>query len=349
MAMALAVCASGVASARDDETPDEGRFRKIVSFVKKVKRPPDYVKGGEWPVDYFYCCHGATPIALAVASNGDVYATSNGLVQYYSSTGSFKGKWELADYSDYYGWFGLAVTPDDGILVADKYGERISEFSATGSFVTEWPAGVGAITVGPGGYIYGSSGHRVKRYAPDGVLLAEWGTPDTSKGEFPELLDVAAGPDGTIYALDYVLRYVQYFTPEGSFLGRWGPEGRTDARYKRPSAIVVGPDGKVYISEDTALRTNSRFDYFTATGLFLGSFDLPEWRGIYYGPGMAVASDGTVYISDRYNKRICYYKPSRIYYVIRYAGLGVIALFVVCVFAFLVRFSLGKLKRQVTR
>ena len=343
--LTLGVSVSGLAPARGGETAGEGDRWEIVSLINILKEPPDYIKGGEFAVEGFYYSDHATPIALAVAANGDVYATSNGLVQYYSSTGSLKGKWALPAFSDYYGWYGLAITPDDGVLVADRYGERISEFSATGSFVAGWPADVGAITVNPGGYVYGSNGHRVKRYAPDGASSAEWGTPDTRAGDFPELIDLAAGPDGTIYALDSALRNVQYFTPEGSFQGRWGPEGCEFGKYVRPSAIAIGPDGKVFISEDTGLRTNSRFDYFTSTGSFLGSFDLPEWAGIYYGPGMAVSRDGTVYLSDRYSGRICYYKPSRIYYVIRYVVIGVFSVVGIFVIAVLVRFSLRKLKR----
>ena len=343
---AVAIWAPVVASASDNDTLKEGHFSKIVSFINKVLTPPDYVKGGEWRVDYLKEWHAAPPPPVVVSPAGDVYIASEGHVQYFSNAGSYQGEWELPDSPFRFGFFGLAIGPDGMVFSADHSAGRVYEFSPQGRLLSEWEAQVGPLAVSPNGDIYASTGRRIQRYDVKGNLLGEWGSYGTGDGEFRVPLDLAVGPDGTVYVLDSEFGGVQYFTAEGSFLGRWGTEGRKYGRYTRPSAIAVGPDGKVFVCEDTAVRTNSRFDYFTSTGSFLGTFDLPEWRGTDYGPGMAVAPDGTVYISDRNNGRICYYKPSRIYYVIRYAVIGVLTVVGFSVFAFLIRFSLLKLKRR---
>ncbi len=345
----VAVCSLGVASARIDETPDESRFRKIVSFIKKVNNPPDYVKAGEWPVEDFGCWTGAPPIPVVVAPTGDVYVASEGHVQYFSSAGSFLGEWEMPISPFRFGYFGLAIARGGAVFAADHSASRVYEFTPRGRLISEWEAEVGPLAVGPNGDIYASTGRRIQRYDVNGTLLAEWGPYGTGEGEFGLALYLAVGPDGTVYVLDYDFGGVQYFTPEGSYLGRWGPEGCRYSRYKKPRGIAVGTDGKVYIFENPRVGVGRRFDYFTAAGSFLGSFGLPENRSTVYGPGIAVAPGGTVFISDRYNQRISCFKPSRIFHVARYGVFGVTALIIVFLITLIARRFLKRRKGTTTR
>lgn len=345
----LAVCASGVASARDDGTPDEGRFRKIVSFIKKLKHPPDYVKGGEWPVEDFREWVGAPPSPVVVAPTGDVYIASEGQVQYFSNTGSFRGKWEIPNSPFRFGYFGLAIAPDGTVFAADHSAGRVYGFTPQGRLVSEWEAKVGPLAAGPNGDIYTSTGRRIQRYDPDGALLGEWGSLGEPDSEFGLALYLAVSPDGAVYVLDFDSGYVQRFNAEGVYYDKWRSGGRRWGTSETSRGLAVGPDGDVYVFENPGVEVGCRLNYFTPVGSFLGSFGLPGNRGTVYGPGMAVAPDGTVYISDRYNKRICYYKPSRIYYVIRYGVFGVSALIIVFSLTFIVRFLRRKLRRQPTR
>jgi DNA-binding beta-propeller fold protein YncE len=340
---------SGLAYASGDETVSRDVFRKGASFFDKVINPPDYVKGGEWSVNYLKQWHAAPPPPVAVAPTGDVYIASEGHVQYFSDAGAYRGEWEFPDYPFRFGYFGLAIAPDRTVFVADHSAGHVYGFTPQGRLVSEWEATVGPLAAGPGGDIYASTGRRIQRFDADGALLNEWGPFGERDAEFGLALYLTVGPDGTIYVLDFDSGSVQRFTSEGSYLMRWEPGNGIPGRDMVPRGIFAGPDGNVYVFENLGGDLGCRLDCFTAAGSFLGSLDLPENRGTVYGPGIAIAPDGAVYISDRYNHRICYYKPSRIYYVIRYAVLGVFTVAGIFVIAVLVRFSLRKLKRRAAR
>ncbi|MEE8639805.1 MAG: NHL repeat-containing protein [bacterium] len=242
----------------------------------------------------------------------------------------------------------MAIAPDKTVFAADHSAGRVYRFTPGGRLMPAWEAEVGPLAMAPNGDIYASTGRRIQRYDVSGNLRGEWGSYGTGEGEFRLPLDLSVGPDGTVYVLDSGFGGVQYFTPEGSFLGRWGPDGFKYGRYKNPRGIAAGPDGKVYVLENSAVGANYRFDYFTATGSFLGSYDLPDNYSTAYGSGIAVASDGTVYISDRGDERIHYYEPSRVFHVIRYVVFSVTVLIIAFLITLIARRLLKRRKGTAT-
>ena len=117
-------------------------------------------------------------------------------------------------------------------------------------------------------YVADSRNHRILHIASDGSLLHEWGT----------FADQATGD-----------------VPIGTFNEPWG--------------VAVGPDGSVYVSD----TWNHRVQKFSEDGepiKIWGQYgqplpEVPESKSSFWGPrGIAVDSQGRVFVADTGNKRI---------------------------------------------
>ena len=117
-------------------------------------------------------------------------------------------------------------------------------------------------------YVADSRNHRILHIATDGSLLHEWGT----------FADQATGE-----------------APIGTFNEPWG--------------VAVGPDGSVYVSD----TWNHRVQKFTEDGKPIKTWgqygqplpEVPESKSSFWGPrGIAVDSEGRVFLADTGNKRI---------------------------------------------
>ncbi|HSB00935.1 MAG TPA: glycosyltransferase family 39 protein, partial [Anaerolineales bacterium] len=167
------------------------------------------------------------------------------------------------------------VGPSEAPVAADPYQGGTITLPADQIFGAERypPLGLNAprsIAVGSNDdlYVADSRNHRILHIATDGTLLNEWGS----------FADQQTGN-----------------APIGTFNEPWG--------------VAVGPDGSVYVSD----TWNHRIQKFTKDGKPLkmwGQYgqplpDVPESKSSFWGPrGVAVDSQGHVYVADTGNKRI---------------------------------------------
>ena len=126
---------------------------------------------------------------------------------------------------------------------------------------------------------------------------------------------IAAGQNGDIYVADSRNHRILHIGADGSLLKEWGTFADQQGgnapigTFNEPWGVAVGPDGSVYVSD----TWNHRVQKFSKDGKPLtmwGQYgqpspDLPESKSYFWGPrGIAVDSQGHVFVADTGNKRI---------------------------------------------
>ena len=126
---------------------------------------------------------------------------------------------------------------------------------------------------------------------------------------------IAAGQDGDIYVADSRNHRILHIGADGSLLKEWGTFADQQTgnapigTFNEPWGVAVGPDGSVYVAD----TWNHRIQKFSKDGKPLtmwGQYgqptpDLPESRTYFWGPrGIAVSTQGQVFVADTGNKRI---------------------------------------------
>lgn len=136
------------------------------------------------------------------------------------------------------------------------------------SFLSQWwaPRAVG-VTFDPAGNIYVaefSNPTHIQVHAPDGTLIAQWGTdgPDVSSVTGPYY--IAADANGHLFVAEWIIHHeyqfpVQEFTTGGLFVAgvgfsSSGPSPAPGAIWE-VGGVAVGPDDRVYVTDVGTLRT----------------------------------------------------------------------------------------------
>jgi DNA-binding beta-propeller fold protein YncE len=168
-----------------------------------------------------------------------------------------------------------------------------------------------------------------------------YGIGDTAKDQLMRAQAAVSAADGSIWVTDGVHFTLMHFAPDGRFLGQLA--GSKDAPLQAPSRIAIGPDGLIYACETSADTVR----VFKADGTEMSSFQIPEPVSIAvsqdrivvgavsgfaildksgkplrvlgsrgqgddqfdYVHGVAIASNGNVYVADSYNNRLSAYDP----------------------------------------
>jgi tripartite motif-containing protein 71 len=211
----------------------------------------------------------------------------------------------------------LAVGGRGELLIADSQNRRIQRFSQSGAYRKSWRAGESSENSGvvqfldPRGlacdarlvtYVADAATDRVQAFAPDGTLLAAWGTRGHGTGQFRAPNAVAVSFNGEVYVVDTGNHRVQIFDTDGLFLGQCGSQGEGLGQFHGPLGIAIGPDAHVVVADSG----NHRMQMFSADGTFIrawgskgagdGEFTLPV--------GVAFDVQGHVLVTDAGNHRV---------------------------------------------
>lgn len=223
------------------------------------------------------------------------FTTSLDLVGAQGSEGTETGQYNLP--------FAIAMGPGASMYIGEAGNQRVQvsiddgddTFFITGDSRGRFVTPVGLTIDGSGDILTADYAlQMVQKFNPDGafeqVMLAT---------VFAH--DLAAAPNGLIYAIDPFDRMVTAFDGEGSVVHTWGGNGSGNGQFSSPLNIAVDGDNNVYVT-DSGL---DRVQKFTATGTYItqwgsagtgnGQFDTPM--------GIAVHGD-LVYVADTQNHRV---------------------------------------------
>src|SRR5262249_52037072 len=148
----------------------------------------------------------------------------------------------------------------------------------------------------------------------DGAFLSSWG-----EGQFIRPHGITIGPDDSVWCTDDMDHTVRKFTSDGKPLLALGTSGkasdtgatsmdfrsirRAGPPFHYPPNLALSPGGELYITDGYG---NARVHRFSPDGRLLSSWGEPgSGPGQFHLPhGIAVDTEGIVYVADRENSRI---------------------------------------------
>ncbi len=219
----------------------------------------------------------SVPVDIEAGSDGSLYVidSASGLLQRFDPEGNFLASVELreSDTEASQPW-GLAVSSDGRVYVADTFGWRVLAFDA---------------------------GLRQP------VLV--FGEPPPLDGQPPGPYhlfgprDLAIDADGNLWVTDTGHARIVVYTPDGEYLrevaGPFDPEtlhrGSGPAQFSEPVGIDIAPNGEIVIAD----MWNARVQVLDASGAYLREFPVLGWGGLdaLDKPYLRVLRDGRIALS----------------------------------------------------
>ncbi len=230
------------------------------------------------------------------------------------------GPLELGDGQFREPW-GVAVSPDGTIFVADTWNGRIQVFDNQGKFLRKW--GVFNIIdgdnkdpnslFGPRGLAIAQNGNllvadtgnkRILEYTPAGEFVNQVGGGGVVLGRFEEPVDVAVDPTtGTVYVADIWNRRIQMLTPGLEAVAEWPVPSWESKDIWDKAYLAVDGNGKVYASDPQF----SQVYVYGADGKLQSSFGKygAELNRFAKPNGLAIdPSDNSLLVTDADNNRV---------------------------------------------
>jgi DNA-binding beta-propeller fold protein YncE len=89
--------------------------------------------------------------------------------------------------------------------------------------------------------------HRISKFTNTGTFITQWGTLGLGAGEFSDLESVAVDRNGNVFAAD--VDRIQKFTGAGQFVTEWGSLGNGDGQFNAAIGTAVDAQGNVFVTD----------------------------------------------------------------------------------------------------
>jgi len=272
------------------------------------------------------------PRGIAVASDGSVFITDsdNQRIQHLSPDGKVINVWggfgDITTGNIPGGLFnqpwGIEVSNDGYVYVADTWNHRIQKFTFDGEFVEMWgyfgqaenpdafwgPRDI-AIDVDGNVYVTDTGNKRVVVFGANGNYITEFGSAGYGLGQFDEPVGIAVDNDGNVYVADTWNQRIQLFVPDEAegYVPKttWDVYAWYGQSLDNKPYMDVDSNGILYTTDPEGYRvlqfeTNGEFvQYWGDLGDTTSTFNLPT--------GIAVDGTGGVWIVDSGNSRIMHF------------------------------------------
>jgi DNA-binding beta-propeller fold protein YncE len=177
---------------------------------------------------------------------------------------------------------GVAVNAKNNVLVFNRSGDALMEFTSNGDYVRTMGRGIftnpHGLRIDREGNIWttDTAAHIVVKMNADGRILMVLGVAGRA-GEwhhaghlkcFDEPNDLAFGPKGEVYITQghgKAENLVHKFTANGDHVKTWGGNGKAPGQFDQPHSIVINGKGLLYIAD----RSNQRIQVFDGEGNYL--------------------------------------------------------------------------------
>ncbi|XP_058457343.1 RING finger protein nhl-1 isoform X2 [Malaya genurostris] len=213
---------------------------------------------------------------------------------------------------------GIAVGPDNSIVVADSSNHRVQVFDSNGIFVKEFGqygngngefdclAGVAVNRIGQF-IIADRYNHRIQVLDPAGRFLRSFGTQGTADGKFNYPWGITTDALGFIYVCDKENHRIQVFQSDGTFIGKFGSCGKDEGQLEHPHYIAVSNTNRVVVSDSN----NHRIQIFDVNGRVVTTFggEGSDEGQFKFPRGVAVDDQGYICVADSGNNRIQIFHP----------------------------------------
>lgn len=324
-----------------------------------VAKATNYLFDGYWPQleEQWYFNN---PNNIKVSPDGSVYVadTGNHRIQKFDASGKLIKTWGERGYKED-GQFNspndIAIASNGDIYVADTVNSRVQQFSSEGKFIRKWGSyssipNPKQISITPDGSIYTiDTFDTLREFNAQGDFIQSLQLKIPERKDFKPLR-IAVAPDGSIYAIanrntrlesERLTNVVYQFTPQGNFIRSWlawsAQPDKSIASDKNfvTASISITADGSIYLSNRLYLDRHKRspinlannIQQFSAKGVLVrewGSDKSGTKNGQFNTPqGIAVSSDGSVYIADTLNDRIQKFN-SRGEFISAWGGIGLL-------------------------
>jgi hypothetical protein len=98
-------------------------------------------------------------------------------------------------------------------------------------------------------YVVDAASFHIYKLAPDGTLLATFGTRGSAPGQFDRPTAIALDPIGNLYVADTANSRIEKLSSTGVPLGTWGTFGSGPGQFNAPRGVAVDREDYVYVAD----------------------------------------------------------------------------------------------------
>ncbi len=229
-----------------------------------------------------------TPRDMALAPDGTLYVadTFNNRIQHLAADGSVLQVWGTFDDiskgqapgGTFFQPWGIAVSADGSVFVADTWNHRIQKFTADGKFVNMW------------GY-----------FGQADTPFAIWGP-----------RDIAIDNNGQVFITDTGNKRIVVYDENGNFVTQFGSVGLEPGQFDEPVGVAVDKNGVVYVADTWNQRIQAMSKNESGIYTPLTNWEIVAWYGqsLDNKPFLAVDDNNNLYITDPEGQRVLHFTSS---------------------------------------